>query len=120
MILQVEEVTKAFGGLMAVDHVSLNIEKGEISSIIGPNGAGKSTLFNLITNHTSADSGKVVFKGENITQLAPERIQRKGLLKFLSGSSIISFVELDICLEGHGGTEALLFLDEVTQIPRQL
>jgi branched-chain amino acid transport system ATP-binding protein len=88
MILQVEELTKAFGGLMAVDHVSLNFEKGEISSIIGPNGAGKSTLFNLITNHIYADSGKVVFKGENITKLAPERIQRKGLCRTFQITSI--------------------------------
>ncbi len=88
MILQVEELTKAFGGLLAVDHVSLNFEKGEISSIIGPNGAGKSTLFNLITNHITADSGKVVFKGENITQLAPERIQRKGLCRTFQITSI--------------------------------
>jgi len=88
MILQVERLSKSFGGVMAVADVNFSIEKGEISSIIGPNGAGKTTLFNLITSYTSPDSGMVIFKGEDICRLPPERIQRKGLSRTFQITSI--------------------------------
>ena len=79
VILKVENLKKAFGGLQAVNNVSLNIEKGELSSIIGPNGAGKTTLFNLITGFLSADSGDVLFKGESIFRMPHYKIVRKGV-----------------------------------------
>ena len=78
MMLRTEGLTKSFGGLMAVNKVDLDIEEGEVSSIIGPNGAGKTTLFNLLTGHIHLDSGRILFKGEDITKLPPHRIcQRK-------------------------------------------
>ena len=79
MILKAEEVTKSFGGLMAVNEVSLGIEKNELSSIIGPNGAGKTTLFDLLTGHIPPDSGRVTFKGRDITKLPPYTICRAGV-----------------------------------------
>lgn len=79
MILQVENVSKYFGGIKAVDNVSFAVEEGELSSIIGPNGAGKSTLFNVLTGIIEKDSGRVIFKGEDVTQLAPYEICRKGI-----------------------------------------
>ncbi len=78
-MLQVEKLKKVFGGLMAVNEVSFTLQPGEISSIIGPNGAGKTTLFNLLTGHLKPDSGKVRFKGADITGLSPSRICRTGI-----------------------------------------
>ncbi len=79
VILKTENLRKAFGGLQAVNDVSLTIEKRELSSIIGPNGAGKTTLFNLITGNLTPNSGKIFFKGENIFGLPHYRIVGKGI-----------------------------------------
>lgn len=77
MFLQTEELVKDFGKLRAVNRVSLKIHKGDVHAIIGPNGAGKSTYFNLVTGYHRADTGKVLFKGEDITKLPSyERCQR--------------------------------------------
>lgn len=78
-ILRIEGLRKSFGGLMAVNEVYLQIEKGELSSIIGPNGAGKTTLFNLLTGHICPDAGLILLKGEKITGLSPHEICRKGI-----------------------------------------
>jgi branched-chain amino acid transport system ATP-binding protein len=67
MFLQTERITKEFGKLTAVHEVTLEILKGDVHAIIGPNGAGKSTYFNLITGYHRATSGKVLFKGKEIT-----------------------------------------------------
>ncbi len=78
-ILATERLTKNFGGLRAVDSVSLQIEEGKLTSIIGPNGAGKTTLFNLLTGLIKPDAGKIIFKGEDITKLPIHGIVRKGI-----------------------------------------
>ncbi len=78
-MLRVEEIGKSFGGLMAVNGVSFQIEKGELSSIIGPNGAGKTTLFNLLTGHLSPDKGRILFKEKEITGLSPHGICKLGI-----------------------------------------
>ncbi len=78
-IFRVEGITKSFGGLRAVDRVSFDLRKGEISSIIGPNGAGKTTLFNLLSGHVRADEGDIYFEGRNIRNLAPHRICQRGI-----------------------------------------
>lgn len=77
MILNVEKVSKDFGGMRAVDGVSFALEQGEISSIIGPNGAGKTTLFNVLTGQLEKTSGKVIFKGEDISKLPPYQIVKR-------------------------------------------
>ncbi len=69
MFLQTQGITKEFGKLRAVNDVTLEIKKGDIHAIIGPNGAGKSTYFNLVTGYHRATSGKVLFKGREITHL---------------------------------------------------
>jgi len=75
-ILRTENVVKRFGGFLAIDSVSIGIERGEFRSIIGPNGAGKTTLFNLISGALDVTEGAVFFNGEEITGLPPEaRIQ---------------------------------------------
>ena len=76
-MLEVTSISKAFDGFKAVNNANLTVEKGEIVAVIGPNGAGKTTLFNLITGIIKPDSGKVLFRGENITGLPPYEVCRK-------------------------------------------
>lgn len=78
-MLQVESVRKSFDGFMAVADARLTVAKGEIVAVIGPNGAGKTTLFNLITGQLKPDKGRILFKDENISGLAPHEICRKGI-----------------------------------------
>ena len=78
-ILKTEDLTRTFGSLVAVNHVNFSVEEGEIRSVIGPNGAGKSTFMDLIINKTPCTSGKVFFRGEEITRVPPHEIARRGL-----------------------------------------
>ena len=78
-MLEVESLTKDFGGFLAVDDVDLFIEEGEVRGLIGPNGAGKTTLFNLVTGDLKPTGGSVAFRGEDITGSTPERITRLGI-----------------------------------------
>jgi branched-chain amino acid transport system ATP-binding protein len=80
-ILEGEGVTKYFGGLAAVSNVDFNVEQGEVVGLIGPNGAGKTTLFNLISGALVVKSGTIKFNAENITNLKPYKICRKGLAR---------------------------------------
>ena len=88
VILKVEHLNKAFGGLQATCDVNYEMQTGEISAIIGPNGAGKSTLFNLLTGYHKADSGRVFFQGKNITNQPPYRIARLGIARAFQVSNI--------------------------------
>ena len=78
-MLEVKSLSKSFGGFVAVNRATLAVEKGEIVAVIGPNGAGKTTLFNLITGVLKPESGKVFFKGEDITGLPSYEVCRKGI-----------------------------------------
>lgn len=71
-ILRVEDLSKRFGELVAVDRVSFEIHRGEIVGLIGPNGSGKTTLFNLITGVLRPDSGRIFFDGRRIDGLPPQ------------------------------------------------
>jgi branched-chain amino acid transport system ATP-binding protein len=88
MFLQTQSITKEFGKLRAVHEVSLEIVKGDIHAIIGPNGAGKSTYFNLVTGYHTATSGKVLFKGEDITHLPAYRRCKLGITRSFQITSI--------------------------------
>ncbi|HDD53370.1 MAG TPA: ABC transporter ATP-binding protein [Thermosulfidibacter takaii] len=81
MILQTEDVTKTFGGLVALSDVTFQVEEGEILGIIGPNGAGKTTLFNAISGVFKIDKGRVKFKGKDITSLPPNARARLGIAR---------------------------------------
>ncbi len=81
MILKVENVTKMFGGLIAVNDVTFEVQEGEIFGVIGPNGAGKTTLFNVISGVYFPERGKVFFKGEDITKIPPFKRARLGIAR---------------------------------------
>jgi branched-chain amino acid transport system ATP-binding protein len=78
-LLEVQNLTKAFGGVLAVSDVSFTVPVGRATSLVGPNGAGKTTIFNLITGALKADSGRVFFEGRDISGLAPSQVARLGI-----------------------------------------
>jgi len=80
-ILEVHQVSKAFGGLVANDSISLRVPEGRIVGLIGPNGSGKTTLFNSIVGYHPVDSGSIRFRGREISQLRVPQIARLGLLR---------------------------------------
>jgi len=81
MILQVQDVTKRFGGLQALTHVTFDLPEGQILGLIGPNGAGKTTLFNVINGVYTPNEGRVIFRGEDITGKPPYEVSRRGLAR---------------------------------------
>ena len=80
-LLALEQVTRRYGGLVAVDAVDLRVEPGGVTAIIGPNGAGKTTLFHLISGFQTPDGGRITFQGKDITGEPPERIAALGLVR---------------------------------------
>ena len=78
-ILQVQNLSKSFDGVRAVDVLSFGVKKGTITALIGPNGSGKTVSFNLITGFYPPSSGKIFFKGKDITNLAPHKIFDLGI-----------------------------------------
>jgi branched-chain amino acid transport system ATP-binding protein len=78
-ILVVEHLGKSFGGVRAVDDVSFAVRKGEVYTIIGPNGAGKTTIFNLVSLLFPATSGRILWQGEDLSRLAPDRVAQRGI-----------------------------------------
>ena len=80
-MIVVQDLVKHFGGLVAVDGVSMEIEQGTITGLIGPNGAGKSTLFNLIAGNLTPESGSIYLDGDDVTGLKPHMLFSKGLLR---------------------------------------
>jgi len=78
-ILRLENVSKSFGALKVIDGITLSVIEGETLGILGPNGAGKTTLFNLISGDLHADSGRVLFGGEDVTSQLPHRRCRSGI-----------------------------------------
>jgi len=80
-LLSVEHVTRRFGGVVAVDDVTLDVGEGEIVGLIGPNGAGKTTLFNLITRLYKPDEGEIAFDGETLLGTPPHKVVRRGIAR---------------------------------------
>ena len=87
-IIEVKDLTKSYGGLVAVNGVSFDVQEHEILSIIGPNGAGKSTIFKLISSFVKPTQGRVTFKGEVISGLAPHIVARKGVVRTFQETTI--------------------------------
>src|SRR3972149_7009909 len=94
-MLGVQEVSNNFGALAALAGVSLAVREGEVFSVIGPNGAGKSTLFNVISGLHVPSAGRIILRGEEITGLGPEVINRRGLAKTYQITNI--FPGISVC-----------------------
>ena len=88
-LLRTENLTLRFGGLTALSGVNIAIRQGEIRAIIGPNGAGKSSLFNCLTGVLRPTSGRILFNGDDITGLSPDRISRKGIARSYQITNIL-------------------------------
>lgn len=80
-IISIEQVSKSFGGINALDNCSIDIDEASMTGLIGPNGAGKTTLFNIIAGNFKPDQGRIEFCGQDITGLAPHRLFHMGLLR---------------------------------------
>lgn len=80
-LLSLENVTKSFGGLVAVNDVSFTVEEGGVMGIIGPNGAGKTTVFNLITGNYTPDAGRILFRGQSLVGRKPHQIVEMGVAR---------------------------------------
>ncbi len=93
-LLQVENVSKNFGSLIAVNDVSMTVEAGELRAVIGPNGAGKTTFFNLITGFFRPSAGRIIFNGEDITGLLPARRVWRGVARTFQITEV--FPELSV------------------------
>jgi len=89
-VLQAERLSIAFGGVRAVDHVTLAIDSGQVFSIIGPNGSGKTTFFNLVSGIYRANEGRVWLAGEEVAGLAPFELARKGLSRTFQNLQIFA------------------------------
>jgi branched-chain amino acid transport system ATP-binding protein len=89
-LLTVVQVTRTFGGVVAVDDVSLDVLEGEIVGLIGPNGAGKTTLFNLITRLYRPDRGEISFDGESLLRTPPHRVVRRGIARTFQNVELFS------------------------------
>ncbi|OPZ72682.1 MAG: Lipopolysaccharide export system ATP-binding protein LptB [Firmicutes bacterium ADurb.Bin456] len=118
MLLEVEGLTKHFGGITAVKEVCFQIKESEILALIGPNGAGKTTVFNLITGMLKPDSGSVIFEGKTLTGLKPHRIAAAGLtrtfqnLQLFGGMTVLENIMAGAYLKGQAG-----FLKSLTTWP---
>ena len=109
-LLEINNLTKSFGGLMAVHNCTFSVEEGSITALIGPNGAGKTTVFNLISGILPADSGQLIFNGERIDSLQPHQITRKGLSRTFQISRDLMEMSVIENLIVHSPTQGLLDL----------
>jgi branched-chain amino acid transport system ATP-binding protein len=100
-LLEIRDVTRRFGGIVAIDDVSLDVEAGQIVGLIGPNGAGKTTLFNVITRLYKPDSGAVRFGGKSLLRTPPHRVVRRGIARTFQNVELFrSMTVLDNVLVG--------------------
>jgi branched-chain amino acid transport system ATP-binding protein len=121
MILQIQDVSKNFGGLQALSHVTIDLPKGQILGLIGPNGAGKTTLFNVINGIYPPSAGRVIFLGKDITANKPYRMAKMGMARThqivqpLNELSVRENVMVGACFgeENHGMARAAEIADEV-------
>ena len=119
-LLEVQGLTKAFGGVTAVDDCSFAVERGSITGLIGPNGSGKTTVFNLITGYLPADSGRILFDGEEVRRPHPARLYRDGLCRTFQQARVfpdLTVTENLVIAAGHSRRD--LFAPRVSPSDRQ-
>jgi branched-chain amino acid transport system ATP-binding protein len=119
-VLEVENLTKRFGGLVAVDEVTFNISQGEILGLIGPNGAGKTTVFNLITGIYAPDSGDLRFFGDSLVGLRPHQITEKGIARTFQTIRLFpNLTVLENVMSGQHCRASTGLLDAIARTPKQ-
>ena len=118
-LLQLRDVSKAFGGLQVVNSLDLEVGEGEVVSLIGPNGAGKTTVFNLITGIFRPDSGEIVFEGGIVSGLLPHTITTRGIARtFQTLRLFLNMTVLEnVMVATYGHTRASI-LESMLQLPR--
>jgi len=121
-VLQAIDIRKEFGGLVAVNNINFSVQAGQIMGLIGPNGAGKSTTFNLITGVLGLTSGRITFRGEDISALASRDIAKRGIsrtfqhVKMIADMTVLENVALGAHLRGDkGALSATLRLDRAEE-----
>ena len=121
-LLAVSDLTRRFGGLIAVNDVTLSVEPGEIRGLIGPNGAGKTTLFNLLTGVLRPTAGRVRFEGTSITGEPTHRLVRRGIVRTYQLSQLFAgftvFRNVLVALHGRMRAAGLLGTDRAGARPR--
>lgn len=122
VVLQATDIRKEFGGLVAVNDINFTVRAGQIVGLIGPNGAGKSTTFNLITGVLDLTSGRIAFRGEDISGLASREIAKRGIsrtfqhVKMIADMTVLENVALGAHLRGNrGAVSAMLHLDRTEE-----
>ena len=135
-LLQIRNISKAFGGVKAVQNVSFSLQAGELLALIGPNGAGKSTTFNMVGGHLAPDNGAVLLNGQSITGLPPRTIWRCGvgrtfqIAQTFTSLTVAENVQMALLsadrkifswwprAANHRRTEALALLEQVGMTPQ--
>ena len=118
-LLELRDVSRAFGGLQVVNGLDLEVGEGEVVSVIGPNGAGKTTVFNLITGIFRPDSGEIVFEGNTVSGLAPHTITTRGIARtFQTLRLFLNMTVLEnVMVATYGHTRASI-VESMLQLPR--
>jgi branched-chain amino acid transport system ATP-binding protein len=118
-LLELDQVSKAFGGLVCIDRLDLEVREGEIVSVIGPNGAGKTTLFNLVTGIYRPDDGDIRLDGESIVGLSPHKITNRGIARTFQTLRLFlnMSVKDNVMAATYGGTHASL-VESILRLPR--
>ncbi|MBO0958825.1 ABC transporter ATP-binding protein [Neobacillus sp. MM2021_6] len=111
MVLNIQNISKNFGGISALTDVSFSIKEGEIYGLIGPNGAGKTTMFNMITNMFPPTSGEITFLDEQITGLKPYKITNKGICRTFQNIRLFSQMTAmeNVLVGGHSRSKSGVF-----------
>jgi len=119
MILEVKNISKSFGGVVAIKNTSFAINEKEIFGLIGPNGAGKTTLFNIITGNYSPNEGNIVLKGEDITNMKNHKIVKAGVARTFQNIRLFSSMSvLDNVLIGLDSKAHYTYLESMFRLPR--
>jgi len=118
-LLQLVQVSKAFGGLACISDFDLHVSEGEIVSVIGPNGAGKTTLFNLVTGVYRPDSGDILFEGKSIAGLPPHKITNRGIARTFQTLRLFlnMSVKENVMAATYGRTHATV-VESMLRLPR--
>ncbi|RKL62592.1 ABC transporter ATP-binding protein [Thermoanaerobacteraceae bacterium SP2] len=123
IILQVNNLTKSFGGLMAVNGLSLVVQDDSIHALIGPNGSGKTTTINLLSGVLKADNGDIIFENKNINQMQTYEIARMGMIRTFQNLKLFNSMTVieNVMIGGHSATKIglLRFLYDINSAKKE-